>query len=127
MRMFAAFLIITFPVLLISCSKPEASAGAEHELYGKWVMGPNPMDTIEFIRVGNRNIMRSWFPQGYMIYSETPYKFANEKLRLKYFSIDEYRAISTFTWTQQGVEFQVAGFELYPFMSSTTIFTYRKI
>ena len=127
MRTVAA-LLLAIPLLFIRCSKQDASAGAEYELYGKWVTTTNPVDTLEFLRKNDKNIMRIAFSQAYILYSEAQYKFANGKLRLKHYSFDDYYPVSSFKWIQKGVEFEVAAYEVLPYISSTsTIFTYRKI
>ena len=128
--MFAAILIIAFPVFIISCSKEKVPSGAEYELYGTWSRGPNPADTLYFLRLNNKNIMRhlETINAGLRVYSETEYKFKDGKLSLKYSTVNEYHAVTSFAWTQGHTEFQLLGFQLFSYLSSTTtIFTYRKI
>jgi hypothetical protein len=130
MKMAAALSIIVFALLFIGCKKDSDVSGSESELYGKWAKGPNLADTLEFVRKNNKNIMRHLesYNAGVPVYSETEYSFGGGQFSLKYYSLNDYHSVSSFTWTQQGAEFQVLAIELFSYISSTmTIFTYRKV
>lgn len=126
-------LLIALGILWIaagSCSKNKESKATE--LTGTWIKGSNAGDTLYFIEQNGKNILRynASFNAGLPAFTEIEYRYVNRKLALKNFLAQpgSYYPIESFRWLQQGREFEVLGYQLFPIMSSTiTVFTYRKI
>jgi len=120
---------MAFALLAIACSKNDSDNASL--LYGTWVKGAQTGDTLWFLRKGGKNIMRSnqSFNPGLTVYKEEEYAFKNGKLsRVLAPASSAFSHIDSFTWTQQGKEFEVLGYQLFMFMSSTlTKFTYTKV
>jgi hypothetical protein len=132
-RILYSLLVITAITFAAACSKD--SDGPEATFYGTWVKGPNTGDTLYFYKKNGRNIMRSNQSFNPLMYApvEQVYKYEGGKLIVAYpFSTMgipvTYNTIESFTWTNTGREFEINGFELYMFMSSTmTKFTFTKV
>jgi hypothetical protein len=132
-RIYSALIVIPVVLVFTGCAKNKTNdfTGSESELYGVWVKGPNPGDTLEFMRKNNKNIMRrlELFNAGIPTYSEREYRYQDGKFGAKYYSsADDFYQINSFAWTQAGREFTLLAFQLLPIISSTTTwYTYRKI
>ena len=114
--------------LLTACSKKESKNAEEYILYGKWEMGANNRDTIEFLNKGGRNILRfydSVFITG--IYAEREYRYVNGALSIRMYPIEDFTPISSFTWQQQGNKFSVTSNDFYPLLSLSVTLVYTKI
>jgi hypothetical protein len=124
-----AFIVLVLGLTCAACSKDNGNN--ESILYGTWVKGSNFGDTLQFMRMNDRNILyyhRS-FNADHPAYTETEYIFKNNQLTLiSASSLGPVKfEISSFSWKQYGHVFQVTGAQLFPFMSSLTVFTYTKI
>jgi len=122
-------IVISLAAILISCKKEAAS---ETILSGTWIKGPNAGDTLQFMRINNKNILRYSisFNPALPAYKEMEYKYHNGKLsvQLSAPTLRDFYPINSFTWKQVGSEFQIQGIELFPILSSTQVYyTYRKI
>lgn len=128
-RLLYSMLVITAITLAAACSKD--SDNPEAALYGTWVKGSNTGDTLYFYRKNGQDMMlsnQSFNPSMYAPV-ERPYKYKSGKLFIAYsYSPLVYDTIKSFTWKTPGSQFEINGFELYMFMSSTmTKFTFTKI
>jgi hypothetical protein len=130
-RLLYSMLVITVITLAAACSKDSESP--EAAFYGTWIKGTNTGDTLYFYKKNGQNIMRSNQSFNPNMYApvERPYRYVDGKLSVAY-SLptfwDPYNTIESFTWKNTGRQFEVNGFELYMFMSSTlTKFTFTKI
>ena len=122
-------LFMAFALLAIACSKNDNDN--ESLLYGTWVKGTQTGDTLWFLRKAGKNIMRSnqSFNPGLTMYKDEEYAFKNGKLSRVLAPVSSaFSHIDSFTWKQEGKEFEVLGYQLFLFMSSTlTKFTYTKV
>lgn len=129
-RLLYFLLVITVITLAAACSKD--SDNPEAAFYGTWVKGSNTGDTLYFYRKYGRDIMRSnqSFNPGMNAPFEQEFRYINGKLAFQpaWSGGLQYHPIESFTWKTPGREFEINGFELYMFMSSTmTKFTFTKI
>jgi hypothetical protein len=131
-RLFYSLLVITVITLAAACSKD--SDNPEATFYGTWIKGSNTGDTLYFYKKNGRNIMRSNQSFNPLMYApvEQEFKYVDGKLALYPFwasvGLMQVRKIESFTWKTTGRKFEINGFELYMFMSSsTTKFTFTKI
>ena len=127
------FCCILVPVLLLlapACTKKTA-ASSDSQLYGIWVNENGPGDTLRFMQVGSKNVLRmnASFNTPVPTYTDYEYSFTNGQLSLATAAPSgPWRLISSFTWLQQGKEFDVLAFQLYLFLSSSvTHGRYRRI
>jgi len=122
-------LFMAFALLAIACSKNDS--GNESLLYGTWIKGSQTGDTLWFLRKDGKNIIRSnqSFNPGLTMYKDEEYAFKNGKLSRVLAPVSSaFSHIDSFTWKQEGKEFEVLGYQLFLFMSSTlTKFTYTKV
>lgn len=124
--------LIPFALIVLvlgSCDKDSASAS---NLTGTWIKGTNVADTLYFIQKNDRSIMRYRisFNPATGGFAEHEYAIINGKLALKNFmgSQNDFYSIESFNWVQTGKEFEILGYQLFPYMSSTLAkFTYKKI
>jgi hypothetical protein len=126
--LFAFCLLAT--VSFSSCKKDKHSD--EQELYGTWVNRNAPGDTLVFMKKNNRNIlsMSNTFNPTMTVRNEVEYTFADQKLvvNTSIVSSAPRQEISSFNWIEKNKTFEINGFQLYLFMSSTlTKFVYVKI
>lgn len=132
-RLLYFLLVTTVITFAAACSKD--SDNPEAAFYGTWVKGSNTGDTLYFYRKNGRDIMRSNQSFNPNMYApvERVYKYEGGKLIIAYpyssMGIPvTYETIESFAWKNTGREFEINGFELYMFMSSTmTKFTFTKI
>jgi hypothetical protein len=127
--MLRLLMIMLVMFIVLSCRKDNASVT---DLTGTWVKGTSAGDTLVFLNINGKHILRYnvSFNEAMPAYTETEYRFRNGKLELKGFMTtqNDYNTIESFTWKQEGEEFEVLGYQLYPFMSSTlTRFTFKKL
>ena len=124
-----AFLILAVGLTCAACSKD--SGNNESILYGTWVKGSNYGDTLLFMRKNDRNILyyNGSFDIAHPAYIQSEYIFKDNKLTLvSSSSLGPVKfELSSFAWKQFGHQFQITGTQLFPFMSSITVFTYTKI
>jgi len=129
MLRFFAYLSIVCMLLVAACSK--SNSGNETIFYGTWVNSNAPKDTLQFTRRDGKNILRTnqSFNTSLPNNQETEYSFINGKLAVYVFGPNEaFNLVTSFAWIQEEKQFDILGFQLYPFMSSsTTHFTYTKI
>ena len=55
-RVLLAFAVIVFALIFSGCKKSDTQS--ETILFGTWVKGANPGDTLQFMRKNNKNILR---------------------------------------------------------------------
>jgi hypothetical protein len=129
-RLFVALAVTVSALTMASCKK-----GQEMEnllLTGTWIKGTNAGDTLYFTKTNGKNVLRynaSFNPAAPAV-TEIEYNYQNSKLSLRNFMAtqDNFYILQSFSWKQEGKEFEVLGYELFPFMSSTqTRFTYSKV
>ena len=124
-------LAVTVIALTIgSCKKEQEMENTR--LTGIWIRGTNVGDTLYFTVKNGKNVLRfnASFNPAVPAVTETEYSYQNNKLSLRNFMAaqNDFYIIESFNWKQEGKEFEVLGFEIFPFMSSTqTRFTYRKV
>lgn len=116
-------------LLATACSKN--NDGDESLLYGTWVKGANTGDTLWFMRKDGKNIMRSnqSFNPALPAYTETAYRFKDGKLtKVLPITSSAFSGFDSFAWIETGKRFEILGYQLYMFMSSTaTKFAFKKI
>jgi hypothetical protein len=113
--------------LLIACSKKETRNSEEYVLYGKWEMGHNDADTLEFLNKSGQSILRYYdahFING--IYMEREYRYINGMLSIRMYPSEDFTAAPSFILKQLN-EFSIEGNELYPLLSSTATLVYKKV
>jgi hypothetical protein len=129
--MLRLFIVVFVGFALLVCACSKNNDGEESALYGTWVKGSQTGDTLWFMRKDGKNIMRSnqSFNPGLPNQQEMEYRFMNGKLSVAvYGPAAALRPIDSFTWQQPGKRFDILGFQLFIFMSSSvTHFTYTKI
>lgn len=128
-RILTAAFFIAVITLVGSCSK-DAAKKDEAILYGTWV-NPDHGDTLRFYKKGTRNIMSSNQSFNPLLYTpmEQEFKYENDKLYLNHgLGIPDFYQVDGFKWKTRGRRFELLGFRVYLFMSSsTTVFNYIKI
>ena len=131
-RLLYALLVITAVSLAAACSK-DAEKREEAVFYGTWIKGSKTGDTLRFYKKGIKDVMlsnQSFNPNMYAPI-EREYRYKNGKLILGYPFMSgglAYDTIESFTWKNTGRDFEINGFELYMFMSSSlTKFTFVKV
>lgn len=123
--------LILFTLLFFAAcskSKDKDKSPEEHLLYGKWEMGPDRGDTIEFLNKNGQDILRYYdgiFISG--IYMERPYRYSNGNLSIQMYPTENFSPAPSFTRTQQGNAFTIRINEFYPLLSTSVTVTYRKI
>ncbi len=129
-RLVIALAIAVITLTIASCKKEQE---IEDTLFrGTWIKGANPGDTLYFTRNNGKNVLRynASFSPATGGFTETEYSYQNSKLSLRNFMAaqNDFYIIQSFNWKQEGKEFEVLGYEIFPFMSSTlTRFAYRKV
>lgn len=123
--------IVAIIIVLFSCKK-EQQQFDESLFAGTWVKGPYAGDTLWFGRRNNVPILsyNASFNAGLPVVAYTEYNYKNGKLGLKrFYSNDKtFYPIQSFTWKEQGKEFEITAIELFSFISSTnTKFLYKKV
>ena len=114
--------------ILVACTKKETRKEEEYVLYGKWEIGPNNDNILEFLNKNGRNTLRYYdahFVTG--IYTEREYKYIKGMLSVQMYPSENFTQISSFALQQQNTEFSVKANELYPLLSSTATLIYHKI
>jgi hypothetical protein len=114
--------------IVIACSKNESRNPYEHELFGKWQMGPGNGDTIEFLSSGGRNILRYYdahFITG--IYMEREFRYVDGKLSIQMYPAEPFTPITSFAWRQINSSFSVMTNQLYPLLSTNMTLIYNRI
>jgi len=94
--MFAAFIV--FVSLLAACKKD--GVPSESALYGFWVKGNQAGDTLQFLRLKRKDIMRQneSFNAALPAYTEKEYKYQDGKLSLQLFApfSEDFHSIASF-------------------------------
>lgn len=123
-------LLFIAAITFAACDK-DSGKNEEATFYGTWVKGSNTGDTLYFYRKNGQDFMRSnqSFNPNMYAPTEHPYKYESGKLFIAYpYSPLAYETVKSFSWKTPGSQFEINGFELYMFMSSTmTKFTFTKI
>ena len=127
------FIAVAFTFMALSfggCSKEQETKATL--LTGTWMRGTNAGDTLIFTINNDKNVLRynNSFNPALPANTETEYKYQQSKLSLRNFMTaqNDFYIIQSFKWNQEGKEFEVLGYEIFPFMSSTiTRFTYKKV
>jgi hypothetical protein len=131
-RLLFALIAFTVVTLTASCDKDSDNKNEEAILYGTWVKGPNSGDTLVFSRKNGRNVLKMNMSFNPLMYAPTEreYRLINGKLEIKMGAGigDPYWTIESFEWKIPGQQFEMLGFQLYMFMSSSIAkFTFTKI
>ena len=104
-------------IFICACTKSNNSS--ETFLYGTWVKGNNPGDTLLFMNENGRHIFQ--FPAALSSamygYTKRPYRYQQKKLYVQLASDIEF-PLSSFKWITEGKSFELQGNDLYPYMSS---------
>ena len=114
--------MITLALLLVACTKSK-DGGNEAALYGVWVNGNVPNDTLWFMNKGGKNILRynNSFNTAAPAYTESEYFFKNDKLSFALGGPSGIvKLIDSFTWKQENKQFDILIYQLYAFISSST-------
>lgn len=122
------YLLLALALLGAACSKSNKSS--ESALYGTWVKGPNVGDTLYFLRKDGKNIMRSnqSFNPALTAWTEWEYFFKDGQLSVVLGAGTQARLLNSFTWVEAGRKFDILGFQVFMFMSSSvTHFVYTKV
>jgi hypothetical protein len=129
-RILSLLLSIISVTVIASCSKKDAVNSGEGSLYGIWVKGSAPGDTLRFVNRNGINYMLlnergiSQYPSSHSI----EYKYEDDKLYVKDAYGGNFWQLHSFTWQERGLKFDVQAPELYWFVAvSPGNFTYRKI
>ena len=123
----AVFLLLAIAVVAIACTKNNDIS--ESSFYGTWVKGSNFGDTLIFAKENGINVLKynDSFNPALAMYDTVAYRYRNNKLRVAFYGTTD-REISSFAWKEEGKVFELLGYQLFPFMSSSvTKFEYRKI
>jgi hypothetical protein len=127
-RLFTFLCAVTVLLAVASCSK---SNNNSNTLQGVWVNENLPNDTLRFVQKFGKNILQvnMSFNPALPTYTEYEYKFVDGKLWVALApTASPDHPIDSFTWIDQGKKFEILGFQLYLFMSSsTTHFRYHKV
>jgi hypothetical protein len=133
-RILPAILAVFIITLVASCDKDPDGPDEESILHGTWVKGSNTGDTLVFYGRGGKHYMKSNQSFNPTMYApvEQEYVMRNGKPAFRYLGTGVMgRAeftIESFTWKVPGREFELLGFQLYMFMSSSqTKFTFVKV
>lgn len=132
-RLLFNLLAFTAVLFTASCDKDaDDDDTAEAVLYGIWVKGSNPGDTLVFSKKSGTNVMwmnLSMNPQ-FFAPAEREYRMENGKLQIMLGPGLQapWHTIESFTWKTPGQQFEILGFHLYMTMSSSiTKFTFNKV
>lgn len=129
-RLFIALAVTAIAFTNVSCTKEQEMENTP--LTGTWIKGTSAGDTLYFTNNNGKNVLRynASFNPALTAATETEYIYRNSKLSLRNFMAaqNDFYVIQSFNWKEEGKEFEVLGYEIFPFMSSTqTRFTYRKV
>ncbi|MGC3979215.1 MAG: hypothetical protein QM751_13890 [Paludibacteraceae bacterium] len=116
-------------ILLLGSGCSKNNNSPESALYGTWVKGVAAGDTLWFMNKGGRNILRAnmSFNPGLANYTEMEYSYVNNKLQVDMYG-GGLKDLDSFSWKEQNKSFELLGYQLYMFMSSTlTKFTFTKL
>ena len=129
--MLRLFVLLSIAMVMLVCACSKSNTGEESVLYGSWVNNGVPGDTLQFMHKNNRDVLRfnNSFNPTLPVYTEVAYTYKNGKLQVGLYGAGEpLKAINSFIWKQPSKEFDILGYQLYLFMSSSvTHFTYTKI
>ncbi len=130
MRKLINSICLALAILAIGCSRSNDAAD-ESLFYGTWIKGSAAGDTLQFGRKNNQHILRRnmSFNPNLPSYQEVAYQYKNGKLLVEFAGAGSgLREIDSFGWKTVGKVFELQGYQMYLFMSSTqTRFTYTKI
>lgn len=126
-----SFFAVAVVILLAGCKKDQQQFD-ENLFTGTWVKGSNVSDTFWFSKKNNLNILsyNASFNDSLPVVAEMEYNYKNGKLEVKRsFTNDKtFYPIPSFTWKEQGKEFEITAIELFSFISSTdSKFVYKKV
>jgi hypothetical protein len=131
-KLYTVFAFSLLAMVSFSSCKKDKKSSTEGELYGTWVNRNSPGDTLIFMNKNQKNIVsiNLSFNPTLPVRRELEYTYQDGRLDINtsMASSAPLQQISTFTWLEKGKVFEVNGFQLYLFMSSTlTKFVYVKI
>lgn len=117
--------------LLAGCNKEDQQFD-ESLFEGTWVKGPYTAGTLWFKKENNLNVLsyNSSFNAGLPVVAQMEYNYKNGKLELRgsYANDQTFYPVQSFTWIEQGKEFEIRAIELFSFISSTNSkFSYKKL
>ena len=110
-------------LLALACTKSKTDNNPEAALYGVWVNGNVPNDTLWFMNKGGKNILRynNSFNTATPTYTEVEYFFKNGELSFELGGPSGIsKLIDSFTWKQENKQFDILIYQLYAFISSST-------
>jgi hypothetical protein len=121
-------LLLLLMAFLSSCNKEGVDPAAI--FYGKWKTSYN--DTIEFSRVGGKNMIRYDITMNPAMQNDALYEYTyrDNKLGIKngLTGLYDFYVFQSFRWLEAGKSFEVQGVEWFPYISSTlTYFTFTRI
>ena len=122
------YLLLALAVLGAACAK--SNNNSESMLYGTWVKGNQVGDTLYFLRKDGKNIMRSnqSFNPSLTASTEWEYFFKDGQLSVVLGAGTQARLLNSFTWVDMGKKFDILGYQVFLFMSSSaTHFVYTKV
>jgi len=110
-------------LLALACTKSKTDDTPEAALYGVWLNGNVPNDTLWFMNKGGKNILRynNSFNTAAPVYAEVEYFFNNDELSFMLGGPSGIsKLIDSFTWKQENKQFDILSYQLYAFISSST-------
>ena len=122
------YVLLAVTFIAIACSKKNNSSN-EADLYGSWAKGANVGDTLIFKNENGRNLLQfnATLNPATPVYTKVEYNYSNNKLFVN-LGGNTQTQLSSFVWKQPNQQFDILGFQLFLFMSSSsTHFTYTKV
>lgn len=131
-KLYPLFAFCLLAIVSFSSCRKDKKSSTEEELYGTWVNQNAPGDTIIFLNKNNKNIVsvNLSFNPTLAVRKEMEYTFKDSRLDINTSPVSSapLQQISSFTWIEKGKRFEIKGFQLYLFMSSSvTKFVYLKV
>jgi len=127
MQRLLLLLVLAIALGAMACSR--SNEPGEAGFYGLWVKGKLAGDTLVFKNQDAANLLQynASFNPALPVSNTIAYRYRSGKLQVALYG-PEMVEISSFVWIVPGQQFQLQGFQLFPFMSSTgTKFTYTKV
>ena len=124
------FICLCIMVALLGAACSKSTSSEESALYGTWVKGNQVGDTLYFLRKDGKNILRSnqSFNPSLTAWTEWEYYFKNGQLSIALGAGTQYRLLDSFSWVETNKKFDILGYQLFLFMSSSvTHFVYTRV
>src|SRR5437868_1357615 len=111
-----ALIVVAVAIIFISCKKNDTNPGSA--LYGRWINSSDTVDTLQFMRKNNKDILRynMSFNTVMPAYSEVEYTYKDGRLSCKLYAStsNDYYPITSFRWKRTGGEFEIQAIQLFP-------------